>query len=131
MSTTMANWTAQELERIAETDDLEISSKRADDTYRPFVPIWVVRVGNDLYVRSYKGRDSGWYRHALAAGTGRIRAAGIERDATFMEPGTELAMEIDEAYRTKYSRFGRSFIDPMIAAPARGAALRIDPVGLA
>lgn len=67
----MSAWTVDELERIGATDDLEISSRRADDTYRPFVPSWVVRLGDDLYVRSYKGRDSGWYRHALAAGAGR------------------------------------------------------------
>ena len=124
----MANWTEDELQRIGATDDLEISSARIDGTLRPYVPIWVVRIGDDLYVRSYKGRDSGWYRHALAAGRGRVRAAGIERDATFVDPGTELAMDVDEGYRTKYTRFGRSFIDPMIASSARGATLRIDPV---
>jgi hypothetical protein len=124
----MANWTEDELQRIGTTDDLEISSTRTDGTFRPYVPIWVVRVGDDLYVRSYKGRDSGWYRHALAAGSGRVRAAGIERDATFIDPGTEHAMDIDEGYRSKYSRFGRSFIDPMIASTARGATIRIDPV---
>lgn len=37
-------------------------------------------------------------------------------------------MDIDEAYRAKYARFGRSFIDPMLAAPARGATLRIGAV---
>lgn len=42
--------------------------------------VWVVRVGGELYVRSYRGRRGGWFRRALASHQGHIRAAGIERD---------------------------------------------------
>ena len=47
-----ATWTADELERIAAAEELEMSPLRPDGTPRRPGPIWVVRVGDDLYVRS-------------------------------------------------------------------------------
>ena len=47
--------------------------------------MWVVRVGDDLYVRSAGGPGRPWYRNALASGAGRIRAAGIERHQLAIE----------------------------------------------
>ena len=45
--------------------------------------IWVVRVEDNLYVRSAYGADNPWFRRAKAGGAGRIRAGRIERDVTF------------------------------------------------
>jgi hypothetical protein len=44
-------WTSDELTRIGEADELEIASLRRDGTLRDPVTIWVVRHGDDLYVR--------------------------------------------------------------------------------
>src|ERR1700710_1676377 len=54
----MGQWTETELARIGAGDELRITSPRADGTFRPYVPIWVVRVGDDIFVRSYRGTDS-------------------------------------------------------------------------
>jgi hypothetical protein len=48
-----AAWSPGELERIATTDELQIASKRADETLRRWVPIWVVCVGERVYVRTW------------------------------------------------------------------------------
>jgi hypothetical protein len=40
--------------------------------------MWVVPVADELYVRSAGGPGRPWYRRALASGTGRIRAGGVE-----------------------------------------------------
>jgi Uncharacterized protein conserved in bacteria (DUF2255) len=45
-------------------------------------PSWTVRVGEDLYVRSAYGTGNPWFRRATATGSGRIRAASLERDRT-------------------------------------------------
>ncbi len=48
----MMAWTDEELDRIGNAQELEIAALRADGTLRGPVTIWVVREGDDLYVRS-------------------------------------------------------------------------------
>jgi len=52
-----------------------------------------VRADDDLFVRSVKGRSGTWFRRALAAGEGRIRSGGIERDVAFEEAGAEVELK--------------------------------------
>jgi hypothetical protein len=54
----MTGWTADELEKIEIADELEIASLRSDGTLGSKRTIWVVRVDDDLYVRSVNGRTS-------------------------------------------------------------------------
>ena len=50
-------WSKDELQRIAETDDLHISPFREDGkTYGTPTWIWSVVVDGELYVRSYNGQ---------------------------------------------------------------------------
>jgi hypothetical protein len=51
----VTTWTSDELDKIANADELRIATKRPDGTLRSPVPIWVVRHGDDLYIRSYRG----------------------------------------------------------------------------
>jgi hypothetical protein len=48
----MTDWTPDELARIGDADELDISSYRPNGSLRPFVTTWVVRVDDTLYVRS-------------------------------------------------------------------------------
>lgn len=41
-----------ELERIGTATELRVASVHKDGSLRPFVTIWVVRVGADIYIRS-------------------------------------------------------------------------------
>jgi hypothetical protein len=124
----MTTWTTDELAAIAAADELEIAPLRPDGTQRPPVTIWVVRDGDDLYVRSYRGRDSGWFRGTQASHQGHVRAGGVDKDVTFVDeadPGVN--DQIDAAYRAKYRRFGASYVDPMVADGARAATLKLAP----
>jgi hypothetical protein len=125
--TRVSGWTAEQLDRIAAADELEIASRRPDGSLRPYVPIWVVRVGDDLYVRSYRGRDGAWFRRALQTHEGRIRAGGVERDVAFTEPDDSVRGAIDGAYRTKYARYGDSYVLPMVGPTATAATFRLVP----
>jgi hypothetical protein len=49
-----------EQDRTAE--ELRIRSLRRNGTLRSPTTIWVVRHGEDLYVRPVNGRTSGWFR---------------------------------------------------------------------
>lgn len=86
----MTGWTADELEKIGTADELEIASLRSDGTLGSKRTIWVVRVDDDLYVRSVNGRTSDWFRSTQRRHEGRIRAGGVEKDITFVEADADL-----------------------------------------
>ena len=71
----MGQWTSDELEKIGAADELRIAPVRRDGTLRSPVTVWVVRHGDDLYVRSWRGRTATWYRAVQVRNEGRIRAA--------------------------------------------------------
>ena len=48
-------WTSDDLDRIGNAEELQLASRRPDGTLRPYVTIWVVRSGEDLYIRSAYG----------------------------------------------------------------------------
>ena len=91
----MSTWTAQELERIGKSEELQLASARSQGGISRFVTMWVVRAGDELYVRSAHGPDNPWYRRARAATAGQIRAGGLERAVTFdtAEPAVQGAID--------------------------------------
>jgi hypothetical protein len=124
----MSTWTAGELATIVAADELELASIRRDGTLRKPVTIWVVRDGDDLYVRAFKGRMSPWFRGALERREGRIRAGGVERNVAFADADASVHPALDAAYREKYRRFGARYVDPMVEPDARAATLKLLPM---
>ncbi|HEV7651790.1 MAG TPA: DUF2255 family protein [Actinophytocola sp.] len=126
----MSAWTAEELAAIAVADELRIAPRRADGTLRRAVTIWVVRHGDDLYVRSARGRDGAWYRGTQVRHEGHVESGGVARDVRFTdEPDPALNEEIDREFRTKYRGYREEFVDPMVTAPARATTLKVLPAG--
>lgn len=123
----MAVWTGDELARIGTAEELELSSPRPDGSLRPYVTMWVVRVGDDLYVRSAHGPDNGWYRRATASGRGRLRAGGVERDVEFDAAIPASHDEIDAAYHAKYDRYGPRIVGTVVGADAADVTIRLVP----
>jgi len=121
----MAAWTDDELRRINHSDELEIAAVRRDGTLRAPRPIWVVRVGDDLFVRAAYGEASGWHRAARASGQARIRA-GIENDVAIDDADAGVLEQVDAAYRSKYGRYA-SIVDSITKAPQRASTLRLVP----
>ena len=58
----MIGWTGEELSKIGTAEELRIRPLRRNGTLRNPTTIWVVRHGEDLYVRPVNGRTSGWFR---------------------------------------------------------------------
>jgi len=89
--------------------------------------MWVVRAGDDLYVRSAAGPNNPWFRRAKASGVGRIRAGGLERDVTFTEaseaPGVHAA--IDAAYHSKYDRYGPRIVGSVVGPEVEAVTIRL------
>jgi hypothetical protein len=82
MSSQAAIWTTDELDMIGRADELEIASLRRDGTLRKPVTIWVVRHGDDLYVRSGYGHNAAWFRGTQVRHEGRIKAGGIDKECS-------------------------------------------------
>ena len=81
----MPAWTSDELTRIRTADELQIASRRGDGTLSNPRTIWVVRVGDDLYVRSMYGRTGGWFPATQVRHQGHIRAGGVDTDIDFAD----------------------------------------------
>ena len=123
----MSAWTADELARIGRADELRLASRRPDGSLRPFVTMWVVRSGDDIFVRSAHGHSNPWFQRALASGTGRIRAGGVERDVAFEEPGSGVDADLHAAYHAKYDRYGSSMVGTVVSPEAAQSTLRLVP----
>jgi hypothetical protein len=123
----MTTWTSEELARIGTAEELEIASIRGDGTLRKPVTIWVVHLGDELYIRSVNGRSSAWFRGTQVRHKGHIQAGGVKKDVTFVEetdPG--INDKIDAAYLTKYSRYPQ-YVAPMVTPEVRAATIKLVP----
>lgn len=127
----MSAWTEDELQRVGQAEELEIASYRGDGSLRPYVTIWVVRSGDDLYVRSAYGPENGWFRRARASHTGRIRAGGVERDVAFVDADAGTDEALDAAYREKYRRHPANVVATVVGPKAAATTLRLAPADTA
>ena len=123
----MTTWANDELDSIENAEELQIASLRNDGTLRKPVIIWVVRVGDDLYVRSVKGRTSAWFQGVQTLHKGTIRAGGVDKDVTFVEEtDSDVNVQIDTAYTTKYRRYA-SIARSMTTPAVRAATIKLVP----
>jgi hypothetical protein len=122
----VSGWTDDELRRIGDAQELEIAAVRRDGTLRDSVPIWVVRAGEDLYVRAASMPSSGWHRVARASGRAHIEAAGVEREVAVEDADPQVLDEVDASYRGKYRRYA-SIVDSISDEEHRATTLRLVP----
>ena len=126
----MSGWSERDLARIGVADEILVAPDRGDRSRGPAVPAWVVRVGEKLYVRSYRGPSGGWYRRVRFSRNGRIRAGTDEFRVRFSEVAApELRAQIDEAYRVKYGCYGSRYLTAMTSDSAAETTLRLEPAG--
>ena len=124
----MTTWTSDELNKISIAEELRIASLGEDGTLRNPVTIWMVRVGDDIYVRSVNGRNSAWFRGVQTRHEGHIRAGGVDKDVTFVEePDSNINDQIDSAYAAKYRRYAASIISHINGSEARAATIKLVP----
>lgn len=122
-------WTDEELPRVGDAVELDLASER-DGQLSGYTTMWVVRVGDDIYIRSAGGPNRPWYRRAVGAGTGRIKAGGIDRDVTFDRPASAPHDSIDAAYHSKYDRYGPGPVSHVTGPGAHPVTIRLVRSGL-
>jgi hypothetical protein len=121
----MTTWTNDELNKIGNAEELELASLRSDDTLRKPTIIWVVRVDDDLYVRSVNGRTSAWFHGVQTKYAGHIRAGGVDKDVTFIEANdSNINDQVDAAYITKYRRYA-GIAKSMTTSTVRAATIKL------
>jgi len=122
----MSTWTSDELSKIEAAEELDLASVRRDGTLRNPVTMWVVRHGDDLYVRSVNGRESSWFRGVEARHEAHIQAGGVDKDV-FLVEADDVNDELDGAYRAKYRRYAESIVGSIVSPQARAATLKLVP----
>ena len=98
-----AGWKPKALSEIADQDEIRISSEGKGGGYNRSTPVWVVRVGDDLYVRSGFGTNGFWYRHATES-QAYVDAAGVRYKVNLnLRTDPVSIAAVDEAYQQKYA----------------------------
>ncbi len=123
----MATWTKDELAKIEQADELELASLRGDGTQRTPVTMWVVRDGNELYVRSMHGRSGTWFRGTQTRHEGHIRSGGVDKDVKFDDADPAVNDRLDSAYRSKYQRYGDNTVGGVVNPDSRASTIKLVP----
>ena len=125
----MAGWTQDELAAVAEAEELQIAPAQGDGTLRRATAIWVTRVGDEIFIRSYRGQNGRWFQAAREGREGEVSAGGVRKRVRFIDTDDAETQEaIDEAYRSKYGRYGARYIGPMVADAERATTLALVPL---
>ncbi|MEO8094762.1 MAG: DUF2255 family protein, partial [Pseudolysinimonas sp.] len=102
-------WSDEELEQLHGMQELVLVMRR-DGHPELRLPVWPIVAGGELYVRSWKGAGSVWFRRALVDAEQAIELGGSDIPVTFERAGGMDESAIDDGYRTKYARTGEEYI---------------------
>ena len=115
--------------KIAESDEVEIETRR--DVRSPLhrTIIWIVPTEDGVYVRSYKGKKGRWYQEAIAnprvtIGVGR-RKVSVRAEP---EHNPLIIRAVNAAYRKKYGERWPDDAKAMLKRSLLATTLRLTPV---
>ncbi|WP_406223807.1 DUF2255 family protein [Streptomyces canus] len=120
-------WTNDELDRVGSAEELVIASVRQDGALSKPRTIWVVRVGDGIYVRSVYGPTSDWFRTTRSRQEGHIRAGGVDKDVAFLDADHDINGQVDAAYRGKYGHYAAEIIEAITSPKASTTTMQLVP----
>jgi hypothetical protein len=89
------------------------------------VPIWVVVDGDDVFIRTYRGPTSRWYRE-LMAGPGALVLNGKRiRVRAVAAADSASVKRVSDGYRKKYRK--GSSLDSMLVPSVLPTTVRLEP----
>src|SRR5258708_6513909 len=101
----MTGWKSDQLAKLGAAEEVQIAAIGRDGKPGKPTTIWAVRHGDDLFVRSVRGRDANWFRETQERREGRIRSGGVLQDVTFVDAaGYDVDDESDAPSRANYRR---------------------------
>ena len=88
----------------------------------------MVRIDDDMYIRSAYGTEGAWYRTTHSTREGHVNVGAVDRDVTFVDiPASDAIQErIDAAYHAKYDRYPGP-VASITAEKSRETTLRVVP----
>jgi hypothetical protein len=123
----MSTWTNDELRRIADAAELEIAPVRRNGELRRATPIWVVRAGDELYVRAAYGANTGWHGVARSSHRARIARAASNATSPSRTPTAGSSTPSTPPNREKYGRHYAQIVDSITDDEHRATTLRLLP----
>jgi hypothetical protein len=115
--------------KIAESDEVEIETRRDSKSPLHRVTIWIVPTEEGVYVRSYKGKRGRWYQEALANPQVSIRLGRRQvRARAELEHNPLLIRAVNVAYRKKYGERWPDETQAMLKRSVLPTTLRVTPV---
>ena len=112
--------------KLAESDEVQIETRR--DTKSPVhrTTIWIVPTKSGVYVRSFKGKKGRWYQEALANPRVTVRV-GRRKVAARVDPERNPAVirAVSAAYREKYGERWPDETAPMLRRSVLPTTLRL------
>ena len=128
--TTTKPWPQEDLDVFGGAGEVKVSSVRRDGSLSRQRTVWIVRVGDELYLRSVNGSEAAWYRSTRSVHQGSLEAHGIARDVTWVDVDSTENPDIDRAVDVEYARKYRgstSAIKRINSPAARSTTMRVDP----
>ena len=106
------------------SNEVDIETRSPKGTVHA-VPIWVVVEGDDVFIRTYRGPTSRWYRELLA-GPGALVVKGKRIPIRAIAAADSASVNrASDAYRKKYRKGGS--LDSMLVASVLPTTLRLEP----
>ena len=126
----MSAWSQDDLDWLGGAGEVQVSSVRRDGSLSRARTVWIVRVGDGLYLRSVNGPDAAWYRSTRTLREGRIEARGVTRDVTWMDVNAAEEPDVNPAVNAAYARKyqgSTAAIAHIISPLARATTMRVEP----
>ena len=111
----------------AEEIEIETGTEQSETGMPQRTVLWVVVVGEDVYVRSVNGEQGHWYQH-LTANPAGVNYADDRRMPVHAAPvsDTQLQLKVSDAYLRKYWQYPQDvawIVGPAVLA----TTLRLEP----
>jgi hypothetical protein len=115
--------------KIAESDEVEIETRRDAKSPLHRTTIWIVPTEYGVYIRSYKGRKGRWYQEAIANPLVTIRVGRRKATARAeQEHNPTVIRAVNAAYRKKYGERWPDDTQAMLKRSILPTTLRLTPV---
>jgi hypothetical protein len=123
------SWNPSVLAALSDAKEVDVTPIDADGTRRASRTIWSIGVGDELYIRSWKGRSAVWFMDALGTGHGELEVTGggASQLVTFeaVDAAASVQTQISATFLTKYAADG--YADAMNEDASVAATLRVLP----
>ena len=125
----MAKASEDLLWKVAESDEVQIETRRDAKSPLRRTTIWIVPTEYGVYVRSYKGKKGRWYQEALANPLVTIRVGRRKVTARAeLEHNPLVIRAVSAGFRKKYGERWPDETQDMLKRSILPTTLRLTPV---